>query len=775
MSAVPDPGELAVRLRRWRQAAALTQDELAERAGLTAKAIGALERGERRRPYPHTVRALADALELDEADRATLTAAAAPGVPTSPRPASPEPTRSMPVPATPLIGRRAEHDRAVGLLRSGPSRLLTLTGTGGVGKTRLALEVAETMSTELPGAVKLVELAAVPDPHLVLPAVAQSLGGAQRSGPALESIAAAVGGTRHLIVLDNLEHVVDVAAELAELLERCPELLVLATSRAALHVRAEHVLPVAPLAVPAADDLAAIAASPAVLVFLDRAAAAGSPVVLDEAAAPDVAAICRRLDGLPLALELAAAHARFLAPSALLEHLDQALASPRSRDLPARQRTIRTTLDWSHGLLTHGEQVLLRRLSVLAGTFSLAAAEAVAGGELDTLGGLAGLVDQSLLAPQGGTEPRFRALEPVRQYAAERLADAGELDTVADRAAAYFVGLATEAGIGLRGADQAAALDRLAREHGHLGTTLDRLASTGRLGDAARFAADIWLYWALRGNAAEGLARLDGIAAAGSADHRRLTPQERAGLHTALAGLRYASGDLAGMCESAARAIEAGRLADDVGLLDEALVLAGSAAVVTGDLDRATTLIAEVCDGNQTANDWATVHAHIARAQLHLARGDVSSASLILDQAERSARDLGNPFTLATLLNMRATVAQAAGREGAALGCLVEAAELASRVATSWTLVYTLPGLAVLAARGGQPELAAELFAAGSATAEAASLAMSFPPDQESARHWLLQVQAQLGSEAFAQAWDAGRRATPTDVPALALRVRAPL
>ncbi|HSK55985.1 MAG TPA: helix-turn-helix domain-containing protein [Jiangellales bacterium] len=767
------PGELAVRLRRWRLAAALSQEELAARAGLTAKAIGALERGERRRPYPHTVRALADSLGLDEDDRAALAAAAAGSTVDTLRLAQAPDPQPLPVPPAPLVGRQQEHDRAVAELRSGRVRLLTLTGPGGVGKTRLALEVARTMAGAFPRAVTVVELAPVPEWPLVLPTVARVMGGQHRAGPAVDSLAAALGARRHLLVLDNLEHVLDVAGNLADLLTRCPGLHVLATSRAALRVRAEHAVPLDPLPVPTDDDVAAVAASPAVQVFLDRAAAAGGTVVLDPGTAADVAAICRRLDGLPLALELAAAHARFLTPSALLGHLDQAVGSSRSRDLPARQRTVRATLDWSHGLLTHDEQVLLRRLSVLPGSFSLPAAVAVGGDDIDVLTSLSGLVEQSLLAPEPGPESRYRALEPVRQYAAARLAESGEDALAADRAAGFFAELAAGAQAGLLGPEQAVWLDRLAAEHGHLGATLARLADTGRLGEAARLGAATWLYWALRSNASEGLARLERVAAAAQTDGPALDDAGRAGLHVALAGLRYASGDLAGMGPDAAEAVQAARLAGLDDVLVGALVLEGSAAVFTGDLARARGTVAEALERAGTASAWGAAHAVIADAQLRMSTGDVAGAAARLDEAERAARELGSPFTLATVLNMQGTVAQAGGDDSAALDRLVEAADLAAEVGTTWTLVYTLPQLAVLAARRGQPALAAQLFAAGSATAEAASLAVAFPPDLESAQRWLQAVQAELGAEAFAQAWDAGRRVRPADVPGLARSITA--
>lgn len=482
---------------------------------------------------------------MDEDDRAALVAAAtAAAAPVATAAASRPPqapdsgldpparTPSIPVPPVVLVGRQAEHDRAVASLLSGKVRMLTLTGAGGVGKTRLALEVASTLAADLSDAVTFVELAAVTEAHLVLPTIARAFGGLQLGGAALTSLAAALGERHHLLVLDNLEHVLDVADDLAELLARCPRLLVLGTSRASLRVRVEHALPLDPLPVPEGDDVAEVAASPAVQVFLDRAGASGGTVRLDEGTAADVAAICRRLAGLPLALELAAAHSRYLNPSALLGHLDVAIASPRSRDLPARQRTVRATLDWSHGLLTHDEQVLMRRLAVFAADFSLEAAVALAGDDVDAFAALAGLVEQSLLVPLPGPEPRYRSLEPIRQYAAARLAEAREADVVADRAAAFFAALAAGAGTGLRGQEQVVWLDRLAAEHWHLASSMARLVETGRLGEAARLASRTWLYWALRSNAAEGLAWLDSVAAAaqsdkGCADRRGTGPTAR--------------------------------------------------------------------------------------------------------------------------------------------------------------------------------------------------------------------------------------------------------
>jgi predicted ATPase/transcriptional regulator with XRE-family HTH domain len=467
-------------LRRYRLRAGLSQEALAERAGLSPAAIGALEQGQRRRPHPQTVTGLADALELTPGEReALLEAAGRPsGAGSPPTAVPPLAVRPLPAPPTALIGRETEVREATALLRQSdsPVRLLTLTGPGGVGKTRLALAVAAATVDTYPDGVTFVDLAPLRDHRLVPATVARALGLEEMGGAsARELLLRHLAQRRLLLVLDNLEHLPGAVPWLAELLEGCPHLAVLATSRAALRMRAERRFPVAPLAVPlAADDLSleAVAASPAVQLFAERAQAAAPELALDAGNAGVVAGICRRLDGMPLALELAAARVRLLSAATLLRRLERRLPllTGGARDLPERQRTLRTALSWSHDLLAPAERVLLRRLAAFAGGCTLEAAEAVcADDDLpvdDVLERFQALVDNSLVqrTTGAGDEPRFGMLETIREYAAEQLSVSGELERVRARHRDWYAAWAERVQPELTGPDQLVWYGRLTDE-----------------------------------------------------------------------------------------------------------------------------------------------------------------------------------------------------------------------------------------------------------------------------------------------------------------------
>jgi predicted ATPase len=451
-------------LKQHRLAAGLTHEGLAERSTLSARAISDLERGVSRRPRHDTVQLLSDALELSHAHRSELQAAALAGSSDALDTTSvSRKTGSTPVYLTSFIGRRDEMHATRDLLRRQGARLVTLTGPGGAGKSRLAARVATDIASEITGRVYFVELAPVATADDVIPSIARALGVARSNGSSqFMDIVAAVGEDHLLLVLDNFEHVLDAGPILSQLLRACRRLSVLVTSRASLQLSGEHEVTVSPLSVPRLDGMMSpdtVASCPSMRLFLDRARQVNPTFVLTPENVRTVAAICARLDGLPLALELAAARTKLLSVEALLRRLDAAaggsalrLLTRGARDLPPHQRTLRDTMLWSYNLLTPDEQCLLRRLAIFAGGCTLEAVEALfkvldhtsdgpdtlAGDVVDRLGSL---LDKSLVYLDEGAEGerRFLLLETVREFALEELRASSEIDAVARAHAAYYL------------------------------------------------------------------------------------------------------------------------------------------------------------------------------------------------------------------------------------------------------------------------------------------------------------------------------------------------
>jgi predicted ATPase/transcriptional regulator with XRE-family HTH domain len=535
-------GEL---LRDSRRAAGLTQEELAARAGLSARTLRKLENGESLTPRKDTLLLLADALGLSPEQHARFLSAArqaragqqAGGNPPTPvlgagvaesqaptlaiaapiAPPTPTARHNLPAHLTPLLGREHEEAAAVHLLRREDVRLLTLTGAPGIGKTRLALQVAADMLDAAPDGIFLIELAPITDPALVLASIMRSLEVRETSGAAGSPLAALrthLGARRMLLLLDNVEQVVAAGPQVVELLNACPGLRMLVTSRIPLHVRGEHLLAVPPLAVP---DLAAVPTAEELMryagiaLFVQRAREVKPKFALTGAQAPAVAAICQRLDGLPLAIELAAAWVRLLSPVALRARLEQrhALLTAGARDLPERQQTLRTAIEWSYDLLASVEQALLWRLAIFVGGWTLEAAEVVCGdvgGSEEILPALATLVDTSLVDQQeeaASGDVRFRLLELVREYALERLAASGEAEAVAQRQARYYIGLGERAGGSLAGPEGEAWMIRLTREHENLRAALD-WAKRHDVAAGLHLAMDLLDYWSMHGQVSEG-------------------------------------------------------------------------------------------------------------------------------------------------------------------------------------------------------------------------------------------------------------------------------
>jgi predicted ATPase/DNA-binding XRE family transcriptional regulator len=517
-----DAGRFGIVLQRLRRMAGLSQQELAERAGLSLRGIADLERGARRNPYPSTVRRLAAALDLTDADRAALLSSATMEAPST-HENEDQQARALPLRLSSFVGREPEKAAVLQLLRS--ARLVSLTGTGGIGKTRLALEVAADS-----GEVVFVDLAPVSDGELVAATVAEALGLRKQPAMPLEKLVATWLGSRDLLlVLDNCEHVLQACAQLADaLLRACPGLRILATSRERLAAPGEMSLRVPSLALPQVNaPIDGLRECEAVRLFVDRATAISSDFSLTPQDAAAVVMLCRRLDGIPLAIELAAARINVLSVSQITDRLDDAvhLLLGASRTAPARQQTLQATFDWSYALLSDAERLLFARLSVFSGGWTLLAAEGVCGDDIvddamapshlaraRILDILAQLIDKSLVLaePDLDHERRYRFLEPTRQFAADCLMQQAAAAEFRERHARWFANLVDELAAQYHGPNETAALDRLEREHANIQAAFDRLlAQPSRRDESVHLAHGLWWFWAARDHWTEASTRLN--------------------------------------------------------------------------------------------------------------------------------------------------------------------------------------------------------------------------------------------------------------------------
>ena len=687
---------------------------------------------------------------------------------------------AVPVPATPLVGRDDDVAAVCDLVRAEGVRLVTLTGPGGVGKSRLAVEVAQRVGAGFADGVRFVELGPVRAAELVTAAIAAALGLDTSGGALGTDLKSYLRGRRLVLVLDNFEQVMGAAPVVAELLGAAPGVVALVTSRMVLRLSGEHEFPVPPLPVPqtgAGGDAAEVRRWASVRLFVERAQAASAGFELTSGNAGAVAEICRRLDGLPLAIELAAARVRLLPPQALLARLDDKLGllTGGARDLPERQRTLRNTLDWSFDLLSAVEQALFARLGVFAGTFDLPAAEAVgaagpadpgrAGHVMDTLGSL---VDSSLVRPQTRDgEPRFGLLETIREYALERLRDGADWREAHNRHAAHFRALAEPAPAELQGPGQLAWLDRLETEHGNLGAAMSWLVEQDQPEPAIQLSWATWRFWWLRGHAEELVASYGDMLA--KSEH--LPPRQRAlALSGAGFGL-FASGDQATAQPLLEQSLPLYRQAGDMlGAATTAAMLGHLLALQHQDTRASELLEQTLAPLREAGNDRLARPERLQHlldvalvcnflGQIRLSQADHDRAAQLFTEALNAARSAQDRFTILVSLYDLALSSQAQGDLSGAAERLQEGVSQAAEARDEPSVAYYLEALAAVAIRQDNLERAVRLLAAAGALLQAKGSGWlhALVPRAAHDEGFLAALRSRMEDAAFEQAWTRGQ------------------
>ena len=667
----------------------------------------------------------------------------------------------------------------------GETRLLTLTGSGGCGKTRLALAAAGELVEEFEEGVWLVELAPLAEPSLVAQAVAATLGVREQPGRSLtEMLSGYLGSKKLLLVLDNCEHLIEACAELAEALLRfCPGLCVLATSREALGITGEMASPVPSLSLPDLRRLPDIGSLPeyeSARLFVERAVAVRPDFGLTEQNATAVAQVCYRLDGMPLAIELAAARMTVLTVEEVADRLDDCfrLLSSGGRTAMPHQHTLHATMDWSHELLPEQERILLRRLSVFAGGFTLKAVESVCVWEDlqrdDVLDLLSHLVNKSLvLVAEQENETRYRLLEAVRQYGWEKLSESGEEGQLRQQHARYYLALAEEAEPELKGEEQVAWLERLEREHDNLRVAMRSLLGQGESEEASRLGWALWLFWGIRGYYDEGRRSMEqALSVEGSV----AMPE------SARAKALYVEGmmeNYQGDHLSAEVLLE-----ESVGLFREledklgtayALSNAGFAALGLGRPQKAITLTEEAVDLFLKVDEkWGAAIELGFLAVAWRDQGDHERAKRLAERGLTLSREVGERQAISVALNTLATLAQAERDHERTRELFEEGLTVSAELGNESDVVHCLEGLASIAGAEDSFERAARLWGAAGALLEEIEVGVhTYVPDRSLQQSQVAAAHARLDEEAFEAAWAEGRMMTSEQAIQYALEQEA--
>ena len=766
---VDAPKPFKAHLKALREAAGYTQEELATIAGLSVHAVSALERGERRWPHVETVRALSAALDLTAATRDELLRSARRSVPNA---AVDELSGgSLPLALTALLGREAELQRVQRWLLDPSVRLITLLGPGGVGKTRLALEIARIATHRGSTRVVFVLLAAVRDPALVASAIAEALGLADVAALDLPNSARVAFNDRPtLLVLDNFEHVLGAAPLVADLLTSVASLHLLVTSRAPLRVRGEHECLVGPLELeegaermPPAD----LARAPAVRLFLERVRVVRPDFRLTPENGHTVAAICRRLDTLPLALELAAPWLKVLTAEELLRQLSRGLLPSTfgPRDLPERQQTINATVAWSYQLLDPDDQRAFRRFGVLPGAFPIAAAAAVLADDADstgqdeTLRAVAGLIDKSLLQRAepsiSPTRPLYKMLDTVRAFAAAELSAANERDHAMEGLVRYCTGEAALAANGLVGPAQIEWLDRVRENLASYRRALAWLLEHGRAAEASDIAWGLMFFWFIRGHAAEGRRWYEQTL---NLPYLPPAVESRAILGAAV--MRYTQGEHAASRVGAIRALTLATSVGDIDVLAQAEHLFGYVEYALGDMDAARSRFALSVQGFHThANPWGAGHALTGLAAVALVKGDAAEGERLLDEATSALRHAG-PWFLSLGLYLRAILAVRLGNPDRAIVLARRSLVSIRALHDKFAFIYTLVPLAAAAGLKGDHAWTARILGMRDALIERTGVAIVDKPVHDLLEGAEREARARLGPDRWAAAHSAGRRSS---------------